>query len=109
VDWAIRPFEDRQDSVVRPLGSILLTSPAPDDLEASPLLRAVAERGLALTSSRCGDFGAAIELLEADEALRSAAAKLITHRFRAGELPQAFAAAAGRDSIKAVVEHEEQA
>jgi threonine dehydrogenase-like Zn-dependent dehydrogenase len=103
---SIRPFDDRQDSLVRPRGAILVTSPAQAEIEASPLLGAVWERNLRLTTSRCGDFAAAIALLQSDDALRAVAPRLITHRFTAAEVPQAFQAAAGPDAIKAIVEHE---
>jgi threonine dehydrogenase-like Zn-dependent dehydrogenase len=106
IEDCIRPFEHRQDSLVRPGGAILATQLPNEDLDASSLARAVWERDLRLTSSRCGDFAAAIELLESDETLRAVAPRLITHRFRADQLNQAFEAAAGRDSIKAIVDHE---
>ncbi|MCB1020417.1 MAG: alcohol dehydrogenase catalytic domain-containing protein [Bryobacterales bacterium] len=106
VELAIRPSENREVSVVRPRGAILLDKGSEEDYAASPLLRAVWERGLRLTSSRCGDFAAAIALLSADERLRAAAPRLITHRFPAAETAKAFEAAAGRASIKALVEHE---
>ena len=106
IEEAIRPRDDREVSVVRPRGSILLAEPPRADLDASPLVRAVWERGLQLTSSRCGDFAAAIALLESDAELRAAAPRLITHRFTAAQAPEAFQAAASRDSVKAVVQHE---
>jgi threonine dehydrogenase-like Zn-dependent dehydrogenase len=106
IEAVIRPCENRQVSLVRPRGAILLAEPPADDLAASPLVRAIWERGLRLSSSRCGNFAAAIALLESDQSLRAVAPRLITHRFPAARLTEAFAAAAGRDSIKAVIEHE---
>ncbi|MEZ5366566.1 MAG: hypothetical protein R2748_30565 [Bryobacterales bacterium] len=50
VDLAIRPSENREVSVVRPRGAILLDKGSDEEFAASPLLRAVWERGLRLTS-----------------------------------------------------------
>jgi threonine dehydrogenase-like Zn-dependent dehydrogenase len=90
-------------ALIRPRGSILLTARAASS--TSPLLAAVAQRGLRLSSSRCGDFHAALRLLASDAELRAIGERLVTHRFAAAELPQAFAVAASRGCIKAVVEH----
>lgn len=106
VESVIRPSEDRETSLVRPRGAILLAGPGQEELGRSPLLEAVWDRGLRLTSSRCGDFDEAIRLLVADAELRAVAGLLITGRFPVEKTPEAFQAAAGRDAIKAVVEHE---
>jgi threonine dehydrogenase-like Zn-dependent dehydrogenase len=77
----------------------------PNPAEPSPLLRAVAERGLRLGSSRCGDFRQALDLLAGDAELQRIGERLVTHRFAAAELEAAFATARSRGCIKAVVEH----
>jgi threonine dehydrogenase-like Zn-dependent dehydrogenase len=102
VDSAIRPIAGDEISLVRPRGSILIL---PDPAEPSPLLRAVAERGLRLGSSRCGDFRQALDLLAGDPELQRIGERLVTHRFAAAELEAAFATARSRGCIKAVVEH----
>jgi hypothetical protein len=61
-------------------------------------------RNLRLSSSRCGDFRAALELFAADPRLQRLGERLITHRFRAADLPRAFEVARSRACIKAVVE-----
>ncbi len=58
-----------------------------------------------MSSTRCGDFDAAIELLANEAALQDLGAQMITHRFSAEETPKAFEAATAKDCIKAVVEH----
>ncbi len=104
IDAAIRPFADRHDPLVAPRGRILL-HPSFAAPACSPLLHAVVGRGLRLTSSRCGDFRDALELLVAEPALRAVGDHLVSHRFPAASLPHAFAAAGRRDCIKAVVIH----
>jgi threonine dehydrogenase-like Zn-dependent dehydrogenase len=103
VDAAIRPVPGEEVALVRPRGAILV--PAAADVASSPLLAAVAGRGLRLSSSRCGDFRAALALLAADPALCRLGEGLVTHHFAAADLPAAFAAARSRGCIKAVVAH----
>ena len=89
---------------MRPRGSVLVLPNA--QVAASPLLDAIARRGLVLSSSRCGDFRIALDLLANDADLRRIGEPLVTHRFPASELPAAFATARSRSCIKAVVVHE---
>lgn len=100
---AIRPSGFGEYSPVRPTGVIFYAGQAPENVT---LLRELQQKKLRLSSSRCGDFDAAIELLAADEALHDLGAKMITHRFPASRLADAFAAAAGKDCVKAVVSHQ---
>jgi threonine dehydrogenase-like Zn-dependent dehydrogenase len=100
---AIRPSGFCEYSPVRPTGLIFYAGQAPDNVS---LLRQLQRKGLRLSSSRCGDFDAAIELLRSDEALHDLGARMISHRFPAARLADAFAAAAGKDCIKAVVSHQ---
>jgi threonine dehydrogenase-like Zn-dependent dehydrogenase len=100
---AVRPFGGEQGFLVRPRGRILLAPSA--EAPASPLLRAVRDRGLALGSSRCGDFADALRVLSSTPALHGLGAQMVTHRFGAFDLGAAFAAASSRACIKAVVEH----
>ncbi|MFO0311745.1 MAG: hypothetical protein ACK539_00815, partial [Planctomycetota bacterium] len=78
----------------------------PNPAEPSPLLRAVAQRGLRLGSSRCGDFRQALDLLAGDAELQRIGERLVTHRFRGEQLAEAFATARSRGCIKAVVAQE---
>ncbi|HEU4420326.1 MAG TPA: hypothetical protein VFT55_15420, partial [Planctomycetota bacterium] len=106
-DAAIRPRAGHQEALVRPRGTVLVYPTM--DASPSALLAAVAARDLRLTSSRCGDFHKALQLLAADPELRRIGERLVTNRFKAGELSQAFATARSRACIKAVVEHEANA
>ncbi len=101
-DRVMRPGDDER-GLVRPEGLVLLD---PEGGPArSPLASAVLDRGIVLSSSRCGDFRKALAVLAADADLRRSVAGLITHRFGADALPRAFDVARTRDCIKAVVEH----
>lgn len=103
VDAVIRPHSDQEIALVRPRGTVLVhPDAAPGD---SVLLDAVVTRGLRLTSSRCGDFAAALDLLASDEELRRIGERLVTHRFAAEQLEEAFAVARSRECVKAVVTH----
>ena len=75
------------------------------DVAGSRLLEAVVGRGLRLTSSRCGDFRAALDLLSSDNELCRIGERLVTHHFNANELQKAFEVAGSRACIKAVVSH----
>jgi hypothetical protein len=71
----------------------------------SCLLDAIATRGLRLSSSRCGDFHAALALMSADPALQQLGRLLVTHRFPAASIVEAFETARTPGCIKAIVEH----
>jgi len=102
-DRAIRPSRSDERSLLRPRGVLWLRR---SGREAAPLARAVRERGLVLSSSRCGDFRRALALLAADRELHRLGTELLTHRLPEARLPEAFATARSRACIKAVVEHE---
>jgi threonine dehydrogenase-like Zn-dependent dehydrogenase len=99
---AIRPSGFGEYSPVCPTGIIFYAGQAPQSVS---LLQHVQQKNLRLSSSRCGDFAAAIELLTSDEALRDLGAQMITHRFPADQLANAFEAAAAKACITAVVTH----
>lgn len=103
VDAAIRPLQGQERSLIRPRGTVLIHPDA--NVHESSLLMAVLTRGLLLTSSRCGDFQDALDLLASDQELRRIGDRLVTHHFQARELEDAFAVAGSRTCIKAVVTH----
>ena len=105
VDAAIRPRSDSEESLLRPRGEILVHPDTP--LGSSTLLDAVVKRGLRLSSSRCGDFREALDLIAEDPDLQRIGERLVTHHFDARDLGQAFAVASSRACIKAVVTHAE--
>lgn len=99
---AVRPVPGRERPLVRPRGELWLHPAA--EVGGSPLLAAVRDRGLRISSSRCGDFRLALELL-ARPGLRGVGERFVTHRFDAAQLPEAFAVAGSRACVKAVIEH----
>lgn len=101
-DEAIRPDPARETSPVRPRGWILFSGAV--DGETSPLVRAIVDRGLRLTSSRCGDFDQAIEWMRTEARLCDLGRQVVTDRFGPAEVPEAFEAAASTGCVKAVVE-----
>ncbi len=102
-DAAIRPQSGSEIALVRPRGAVLVHPDA--NVLDSVLLQAVVGRGLRLTSSRCGDFRAALDLLASDSELRRIGERLVTHHFAANELKEAFDVAGSRACVKAVVTH----
>jgi hypothetical protein len=88
------------------MGGTVLFHPS-SALEGSPLAQAVVDRGLRLSSSRCGDFHTALDLLAHDAELCQRLEQFVTHRFGARELAHAFEVARSPECIKAVVEHRE--
>jgi threonine dehydrogenase-like Zn-dependent dehydrogenase len=100
VDAAIRPEPGRERGLVRPRGVVVV---APDRAPTDPLTAAIATRGLAVTTSRCGDLRAALELLAtADPAI---AERLVTSVRPADALAAALDAAATPGELKVVVAH----
>lgn len=101
-DDVIRPDRDREIALIAPRGTIFVTDRVAAD--TTPLGAAL-QRGVCLSSSRCGDFRAALELLGGSECLRDLGARLVTHVLPAGRMAEAFTTARSPDCIKAVVEH----
>jgi threonine dehydrogenase-like Zn-dependent dehydrogenase len=101
VDQAIRPWPDLERGLVRPRGTIGVADvgQARDGLLA-PLL----ERGVRVSTSRCGDFHEAIKTLKTLEDLRIDLGILVTETLPAAELPRAFERARFPENIKVVVE-----
>lgn len=106
VDDAIRPRSGSEESLVRPRGEVLLHPDTP--MGSSDLLDAVVKRDLRLSSSRCGDFREALDLISDDPDLQRIGERLVTHHFDARDLDQAFAVASSRACVKAVVTHAEE-
>ncbi|MBK8978040.1 MAG: alcohol dehydrogenase catalytic domain-containing protein [Planctomycetes bacterium] len=105
VDRAIRPSPLDEEGVVRPCGKLVLFG---DGGVPSPLAAAVLQRGIVLSSSRCGDFRRALALLVGDPDLRALGDAVVTHRFAVAELARAFEVARSPVCLKAVVEHDAQ-
>jgi hypothetical protein len=108
LDRVIRPDPTREASPLRPTGRVLLRNgdgASSADAEAAPLANGLA-RGLRISTSRCGDFRAAVELLAHDTPLRRLGEVMVTHRFPATALADAFACARSPEGLKVLVEHD---
>jgi threonine dehydrogenase-like Zn-dependent dehydrogenase len=104
VDAVVRPRRDRERGLVRARGSILVADVRqPRD----GLLAAVLDRGLRLTTTRCGDFRAALDVLTdpAHDLRERLGTAMVSRLLPADRLAEAFAAAAGPDHLKVLVTH----
>jgi threonine dehydrogenase-like Zn-dependent dehydrogenase len=104
LDAVVRPVESRQVSLVRPRGTILLTS-GRQAASGSALVDEVVRRNLRVGSSRCGRLTAALELMDADADLVRLCDRLITHEFGGSDLNAAFGVARSTECLKALVVH----
>jgi hypothetical protein len=95
VDVAIRPDAGVERGLVRPRGVVVIA-----EGKEGPLGDAVLRRGVVVTTSRCGDFHTALNLLPDVPDLADA---LVTTTFAADRLAEAFAAAAAPEQLKVVV------
>jgi D-arabinose 1-dehydrogenase-like Zn-dependent alcohol dehydrogenase len=98
VDHALRPSSDSERGLVRPLGTIFLRPNG----DGAPIARLL-DRGVTLSTSRCGDFRSTLARLTGDGELRRIGRAMITDRFNQGELGAAFEKARGHDCLKALV------
>ena len=97
IDAAIRPVAGVERSRPGPRGTILVADAA---APRGALLEAVLGRDLRITTSRCGDFRPALEVLAADRLGERLAAELVRHVLPAAGLADAFGrAAAGGGKI----------
>lgn len=105
VDALVRPHPGEEFSILRARGAVLLTK-SPDGEYDSPLHAAVAERGIEIHTSRCGNFERALKILEENPDIAASLEKhLITHRYGLDEIREAFDTAAdSRASVKVIVE-----
>ena len=106
VDDVIRPTSDREVSLVRPRGQIFVLDCDESRRSPSQLVRAVVERGLRVSTSRCGDFAEALELMANTPTLHDLGERMVTHRFDASDLAAALDTARSPSCIKAVVTHQ---
>jgi threonine dehydrogenase-like Zn-dependent dehydrogenase len=105
IDRAIRPDPRREAGAVRARGTIYVEDVGQ---ERPGILEPLLGRGLRFSSSRCGDFAPAIEVLaDPKTGLGTRLPELLVKdRFAASRLPEAFARAAEPSALKVVVTHE---
>jgi threonine dehydrogenase-like Zn-dependent dehydrogenase len=97
VDTAIRPHVGIERGLVRPRGVVVVA-----EGRERPLGDAVLRRGVVVTTSRCGDFQAALDLLPEVPDLADA---LVTKTLPADRLDQALTVAAAPEQLKVMVTH----
>ena len=105
LDLVIRPWPDREWGIVKPCGTILV---ADVGQAREGLLEPLLDRGIRLSTSRCGDFHKAIPSMEALQKKDLNLGDLVTSRFPASELEKAFEQARSPESLKIVVDHGNQ-
>ena len=100
-DSVIRPVKGEEFSILRPRGAILLLA----GKEEKNLLTESLARGVAIHTSRCGNFHKALSILSANPQIAKSFEKnMITHRYDLAHIREAFEKAASSDSIKVLVE-----
>jgi threonine dehydrogenase-like Zn-dependent dehydrogenase len=104
VNAVVRPRPELAHSLVRPRGNIVLG--ADPGIAGNKLFDALTKRHLEIHTSRCGDFSAALEILDNNASLVSTLQKeFITHRFLLKDIDQAFEVASdSSQSVKVIVE-----
>jgi threonine dehydrogenase-like Zn-dependent dehydrogenase len=102
VDQAIRPWSDLERGIVVPRGTILV---ADVGQSRAGLLDPLLERGVRISTSRCGDFHEAIKALQALEELKVDLGALVTEVLPVAELAHAFERARSPENIKVAVDH----
>jgi threonine dehydrogenase-like Zn-dependent dehydrogenase len=102
IDRVVRPWPGVQQGAVQPEGSIALV---PGAGPRTALTRAILEKRLLLSTSRCGDFRIALPLMAKALEAGIDLGRMVTDVFSARDLPAAFARAGSPGSLKVVVVH----
>ncbi len=102
VDKVLRPETGREQGWIRPTGTILVVDAG---RQKSGILAPILDRGLRISTSRCGDFRRAIPAMVRLFEERVDLGLLVTDTFPVEELPAAFERARSPESIKIVVDH----
>jgi len=111
IDLVIRPTAQKEISLVRARGAILLCNNSLDNKNSTknttkyehPILEAILGRGIQIWTSRCGDARDALALLKENPVLASKLeAEVFTHEFDLKDINKAFDAARNsKECIKA--------
>jgi threonine dehydrogenase-like Zn-dependent dehydrogenase len=99
VDGAIRPDAGIERGLVRPRGVVVVA-----EGKEGPLGQALLRRGVVVTTSRCGDFRPALDLLPEVPDLAEA---LVTTTLPVRRLDHAFTVAAAPEQLKVLVTQDE--
>jgi len=100
IDRVLRPRPDLEQGLVRPRGTILV---ADVGQTRAGLLGPMLDRGVRISTSRCGDFHRGIRAMETLSSLGVDLGAVITDRMPVSELALAFERACSPGSIKVVV------
>ncbi|MCZ8343154.1 MAG: alcohol dehydrogenase catalytic domain-containing protein [Leptospira sp.] len=106
IGLAIRPNPSHENALVRPRSAILVDTQKEDlwPIEAKIVLDFF-KKGKEIHSSRCGDFHLGIQLLKENPEITSNLENhLISHRFPASQLTDAYAKAKEPSSVKVVID-----
>jgi threonine dehydrogenase-like Zn-dependent dehydrogenase len=105
IDWVdrlLRPWPDREQGIIKPRGTILV---ADVGQTKAGLISPILERGIRISTSRCGDFRRALPVLQELLERKMDLGAIVTDMLPVGELPRAFERARSPGSIKVVVTH----
>jgi threonine dehydrogenase-like Zn-dependent dehydrogenase len=100
-DAILRPYADEEASFLRPHGALLLDLP---NTERSPVADAIRDRGLCVSTSRCGDMRKALHLLNGDPLGQDLGKILMSDLLPASDIARAFDLAGSPDVIKVGIE-----
>jgi threonine dehydrogenase-like Zn-dependent dehydrogenase len=102
VDAILRPHPGVERGLVRPRGAILLIGAASQP--AGGLVATLRSRALRLSSTRCGDFGSALDVLAGSDLCHRLAERMVTDVVPAARLGEGLARAAAGGG-KVIVAH----
>ena len=95
---------DRQ-KILNPLGMIAVSKNLKKDAD-NLLFKSLQKSDFKITSSRCGSFKKAIDVMAKNPTLNEISDKFITHKYSAKELPKAFEVAKSKECVKAIIFHD---
>lgn len=106
IGLAIRPNPAHENALVRPRSAILVDTSIEENWSGeSKIVLDFFKKGKEIHSSRCGDFHLGIKLLQENpEITTNLENHLISHRFPASELIEAYAKAKEPSSVKVVID-----
>lgn len=101
-DRLLRPWPDREQGMIRPRGKLLV---ADVGQPRSGLIAALLDRGIRISTSRCGDFRKAMPIMQTLLEQGIDLGAIVTDALPASRLPEAFERARSPGAIKVVVVH----
>jgi|GEM_PF-523287 len=103
LDRVLRPWQGSERSLVAPRGTIFLSAAAP---QQGGLIQRLQEKGLTLSTSRCGDFRRALPVMKTLLTHGFDLAEMvITHYLPANDIQEAMTQSLHPHAIKVVIDH----